>query len=98
MKLLKKGIVFEWDDNKAASNIVKHEGITFEQACEVFFDPFCKLIDATGPSGREIRDAIIGYTANCKILFVVFIEYREDRIRIISAREATSSERKISET
>jgi uncharacterized protein len=29
---------FEWDDNKAESNAVKH-GITFEEAVTVFDDP-----------------------------------------------------------
>jgi uncharacterized DUF497 family protein len=31
------GIDFVWDDAKAARNVVKHEGITFEQAATVFF-------------------------------------------------------------
>ncbi len=32
-------IQFEWDSQKASSNLQKH-GITFETACEVFHDPF----------------------------------------------------------
>ena len=31
---------FEWDDKKAASNIKKHDDLTFETAEEVFKDPF----------------------------------------------------------
>lgn len=34
-----QGVEFEWDDQKARENIEKH-GITFEEAVEVFFDPF----------------------------------------------------------
>ncbi|MHC5764249.1 MAG: BrnT family toxin [Nostoc sp.] len=34
-----QGIEFEWDENKAQSNIEK-DGIKFEEATEVFFDPF----------------------------------------------------------
>ena len=34
-----QGVEFEWDGNKARSNIEKHN-ITFEEAAEVFFDPF----------------------------------------------------------
>ena len=33
------GIGFEWDPQKAAKNLHKH-GVAFENACEVFFDPF----------------------------------------------------------
>jgi len=33
------GINFEWDSKKAAANLRKHT-ISFEFACEVFFDPF----------------------------------------------------------
>jgi uncharacterized protein len=34
-----QGVEFEWDNNKAQSNIEKH-GVTFEEATEIFFDPF----------------------------------------------------------
>ena len=34
-----QGVEFEWDDQKAQQNVEKH-GITFEDAAEVFFDPF----------------------------------------------------------
>ena len=34
-----QGVEFEWDDQKAQRNILNH-GITFEEAAEVFFDPF----------------------------------------------------------
>ena len=37
---------FRWDPEKALSNLKKH-GIRFEQACEVFSDPFFRLLDAT---------------------------------------------------
>jgi uncharacterized protein len=33
-----QGIAFEWDEQKAQTNLKKH-GITFEEAAEVFFDP-----------------------------------------------------------
>jgi uncharacterized protein len=36
---------FEWDDEKTTSNAAKH-GVTFEQACSVFRDPFAiELLD-----------------------------------------------------
>lgn len=33
---------FRWDAQKATSNLAKR-GVRFEQACEVFFDPFSDL-------------------------------------------------------
>ena len=33
------GITFVWNDDKAQLNPVKHDGITFQQAAEAFFDP-----------------------------------------------------------
>jgi uncharacterized DUF497 family protein len=33
-----QGVVFKWDEDKARSNVEKHE-VTFEEAAEVFFDP-----------------------------------------------------------
>jgi hypothetical protein len=38
-----QGVEFEWDGNKAQSNFEKH-GVTFEEATEVFFDPFYSSI------------------------------------------------------
>jgi uncharacterized DUF497 family protein len=36
------GVRFVWNVDKAASNVRKHDGIRFEQAATVFFDPvFC---------------------------------------------------------
>jgi uncharacterized DUF497 family protein len=37
-------IVFEWDSQKAIINIRKH-GVSFEQACEAFFDPFLARLE-----------------------------------------------------
>lgn len=36
------GIRFVWDANKALVNQRQHDGITFAQAAEAFFDPFLK--------------------------------------------------------
>jgi uncharacterized DUF497 family protein len=71
--------------------MVKHHGITFEQAAAVFFDPFFELVDA----GRndEARDALIGYDGLGSLLFVVHIEIEGEYFRIISARRATNEER-----
>ena len=88
------GQTFEWDAEKAGSNLSKH-GVAFPEACEVFFDPFFRLVDAT--AGEEAREAAIGYTENSRLLFVVHVARREESIRIISARPATAEERKFYE-
>ncbi len=85
------GIAFSWDDEKARINPINHDGITFPQAAEAFFDPFLILVDA----GRndEARDAVIGLDTRWNLLYVVHIEQEERSIRIISARKATRQER-----
>jgi uncharacterized DUF497 family protein len=85
------GQVFEWDPKKAAANIRKHH-VAFEKACEVFFDPFVRLIDACDQG--EAREPAVGLTEDWALLLVVHLVRRENTIRIISARPATPSERR----
>jgi uncharacterized protein len=85
------GITFVWDDEKAWINPTNHDGITFRQAAEVFFDPFLVVVDAS--RNDEARDAVIGLDARWNLLYVVHIEREENVIRIISARKATRQER-----
>lgn len=84
-----QGVEFEWDEDKARSNIVKHH-IMFEEASEAFFDPFYQTGDAS--VGNEQRDFVLGYSLSQRLLLVVYTE-RTHRTRIISARIATRSER-----
>ncbi len=86
------GASFVWNASKASTNPGNHDGVTFEQAATVFFDPFFRLIDA----GRkdEARDAIIGYDASSRLLFVVHVQIKDECIRIISARKASNEERR----
>ena len=92
-----QGVEFEWDSNKALSNLEKH-GITFEEAAEVFFDPFYQVGDATPKmlSNNEKREFILGYSLEQRLLLVVYLE-KGKRNRIISARPATRNERKLYE-
>ena len=87
----RNGISFEWDSEKAALNRQKHD-VDFETACEVFFDPFVQPTDA-GEWSDEARLAVIGMTEGWDFLFVVYVE-RGDALRIISARPATTKERR----
>src|SRR5215469_15359204 len=84
------GQTFEWNAAKAAANLRKHR-VSFERACEVFFDPFVRLTDAGDQS--EAREAAIGLTEDWALLFVVHMLREPDAIRIISARPATTMER-----
>lgn len=88
-----QGIEFEWNAEKAQSNIGKH-GVTFEEAAEVFFDPFYQTGNAS--VGGEQRDFVLGYSASQRLLLTVYTD-RNDRTRIISARLATRYERKLYE-
>lgn len=88
-----RGVEFEWDSNKAESNIAKH-GVTFEEAAEVFFDPLSVSGDAS--ANDEQRDFLIGYSLAPRLLLAVYVE-RGQRTRIISARVATKAERRLYE-
>lgn len=82
---------FEWDEEKYAVNLGKHQ-VTFEEAAEVFFDELCQFGDAS--VAEEDRECIIGFTFKFDLLYTVFVE-RGERLRIISARPATFEEEKI---
>jgi uncharacterized DUF497 family protein len=82
-------IEFEWDEQKAKSNVRKH-GVTFGEASTVFGDRLGRLLEETG-AAVETRGVIMGLSAVGRLLVVVFVERR--RIRIISARRATPFER-----
>lgn len=83
-------IEFEWDEDKYAVNLRKH-GVKFEKAAEVFFDALSQFGDASVED--EQREFIIGFTFDFDLLFTVFVE-RGERLRIISARQATAEEEK----
>jgi hypothetical protein len=89
-----QGVEFEWDENKATGNLEKH-GVSFEEAAEVFFDPFYQTGDAS-VDDTEDREFIIGYSLAQRLLLAVYTE-RGERTRIISARPATHAERRIYE-
>jgi uncharacterized DUF497 family protein len=77
-----QGIQFEWDSHKSDSNDQKH-GISFDTACEAFFDPFLQGVEVEEVD-EEFREAIMGMTVAWKLLFVVYTIRSEDKIRIIS--------------
>jgi hypothetical protein len=84
-----------WDDLKAAANFRKH-GVSFEEACTVFFDPFAATGADPDHSTGEARWITFGASAVGRLLTVAHCE-RDGGIRIISARLATRSERRLYE-
>ena len=82
---------FEWDENKAKTNLSKHR-VSFDEAKTVFDDLL--YIDFYDPdcSDDEDRYIIIGESQQRRLLIVSYTEH-EDKIRLISAREATKRER-----
>ncbi len=71
-------------------------GIRFDQACEVFLDPFVKTVNSE-ELDSETRDTIVGMTENWQVLSVVFTLRDNDIFRIISARRATNRQRMLYE-
>jgi uncharacterized DUF497 family protein len=73
-------IAFEWDSEKANTNLSKH-GVPFETACEAFFDPFVRVIGDEWTNG-ELRETVIGMTVGWRLLTVVYV-MRDEAIRLI---------------
>ncbi len=83
---------FEWDDRKAAVNLLKHK-VSFLEAATVFDDPFVIVEPDLAHSAEESRESAIGFSRKERVLLVVYVE-PDERIRLISARRATAEERR----
>jgi uncharacterized protein len=86
---------FEWDIEKAKQNLIKH-GVSFEEAVAVFYDPISATFDDPTHSIGEYRFITIGLSSKNRLIVVSHTD-RDNNIRIISARLATTKERKIHE-
>ena len=86
------GLGFEWDVEKARTNLVKH-GVSFDESSTVFGDPRSLTIPDTAHSQTEDRFIILGLSHRQRLLVVVHTG-RGDNIRIISARPASRRERR----
>ena len=83
---------FTWDPAKAVANVRKH-GVAFEDAATVFRNSLAQVLPDPTHSEQEQRSLIVGHSAGGRLLLVVFTE-TEERIRIISARDASARERR----
>ena len=87
-----RALHFEWDEEKAEANYAKH-GVSFEDAVEVFLDPYrLEAIDERFNYGEE-RLTVLGMV-QLDVLFVVATERAGDALRVISARRATRQEQR----
>jgi len=85
-------MIFEWNPEKAKINLSKHK-VSFEEASTIFKNPLSDTFDDPDHSVKEFRFITIGHSENGRLLFV---SHTDDGkiVRIISAREVTSAERK----
>ena len=88
-------VEFEWDPDKNESNQTKHK-ISFETALHIFKDPFLLSKQDRFENG-EYRWQALGVINGETVLLVAHTSYFDDIIeviRIISARKATSQEKR----
>ena len=81
-----------WDSKKAAANPKNHDGVTFDEAQHVLFDPFA-LSRQDSDSEDEQRFITLGMGKKGRILVVVYT-YRDETVRIISAWKANEPQRR----
>ncbi|NOT65358.1 MAG: BrnT family toxin [Methylotenera sp.] len=85
-------IKFEWDANKASSNIKKHR-VSFEEAQSIFYDEFAVQFFDNNDAEAENRFLMLGFSDKARLLIVCHCERNQGHvIRIISARKATKAE------
>jgi uncharacterized DUF497 family protein len=85
-------LLFDWDPAKAASNYRKHR-VSFKEAQAVFRDRQGVHEPDPGHSIGEERFRVPGESRPGRVLVVIYTE-RADVTRLISAREATRSEKR----
>ena len=81
----------EFDPEKAATNPLRHDGVTFEEATTVLLDPYALTREDTDAVG-ETRFVTLGMGGKGNILVVVWT-LRDERIRLISAWKANQPQR-----
>ena len=83
---------FEWDPQKADSNLRKH-GVSFHEAASVLGDALSITYHDPEHSVTEHRFITVGMSRLGRMLMVAHTD-RGDNMRIISARRMTRQERK----
>ncbi len=81
---------FEWNEEKSNKTNEKHR-LSFEVASLIFDRPH--FVRKSGYAGDEERWIAVGMLEGNRVITVIHT-YRQDRIRIISARKARDDEKK----
>jgi uncharacterized DUF497 family protein len=90
---------FEWDQNKAETNLGNHDGVSFDEAVETFYDDRAlEEYDELHSTPQEQLFIRLGLSSR-RLLFVVFVDLTTDETdaplyRIISARKADRQEQR----
>jgi uncharacterized protein len=84
-------VKIEFDPKKAQSNLKKH-GVAFDAASVALLDPLALVIEDPDVVG-EARWLLIG-ASDLGLLTVCYTLRDEETIRLISARKATTKEKK----
>lgn len=87
---------FEWDDEKAVSNLSRH-GVSFDDARTVFEDPLATTVIDPDHSDYEVRWLTTGLSGRGRVVIVWHTD-RDDAVRVIGARLATPAERRTYES
>ena len=90
-----KPLTFLWDKGNTEKNWLKHR-VSNTECEEVFYDPSKRIAKDLVHSEMERRYIVFGKTKRNRLLFVVGT-IRENMMRIISARDVNSRERRFYE-
>ncbi len=88
-------IGFDWDEGNKQKNWEKHQ-VDYTECEQVFFNKPLLISDDTKHSSQEKRYFALGRSDAGRTLFLVFTT-RNNKIRVISAREQSKKERQVYE-
>ncbi len=95
MRILPEPIAFEWDKGNLEKNLHRHN-VSNKEAEEIFSNEFVKIFEDVKHSHKEQRFVAYGATDLNRKLTIVFT-VREQKIRVISARDQNRKERTVYE-
>jgi len=93
MQIINEITGFDWDDGNRDKNWLKHQ-VSNAECEEIFFNIPLLLADDKKHSETETRYYALGKTDSKRLLFIAFT-LREEKIRVISARDMSQKEREI---
>src|SRR5690349_23728119 len=66
-------VIYEWNSEKAAANLRKHN-VSFAEAASVFLDPSALTFSDPDHSDEEDREITIGFSSKQRVVFVSHCE------------------------